>query len=470
MKQYEKVLHYVRKQIEQGYWHVGKVLPSLRVLSQQLQVGKNTVIRAYYQLEDEGLITARERSGFYVNALPVEKELAQLNPVPVMLGKIALNIIHAPANRDYIPLGSANPDGRFLARRKFYRLLAKHSRQQSLQPDRVSYYAASPGNQGLRQQLAIHHSPYLPTCHADDFVITSGAQEALSLALQATTQTGDTVAVESPSFYGLLQCIEALGLKVLEIPSYPHQGLDLDILEQCFEQWNVKAVMTNPNINNPQGFIMPDTHKQRLVALANQYDAAIIEDDVASELYYLGSRPLPIKAFDTQDRVLLCSSLSKTLDSSSRLGWIMAGRYHEQVNYLKYVTTMGSAAIVQVAAAEYLQSQNYERHLRTIRRTYRQRQQLLHELIARYWSSPITISHAQGGFLSWIKLPEGVEGMWLYEQARQQGISITPGSVFSTQAQFKHHIRLNYATLEDTPESHQAIKALGELIKQKAGE
>lgn len=470
MKQYEKVVHYIRKQIEQGYWQVGMSLPSLRMLSRQLHVGKNTVIRAYYQLEDEGLIISRERSGFYVNVLPEQKSTKQLNPVSVTLGKVALNIIHAPANRDLIPLGSANPDGRFVARRKFYRLLAKHSRMQSLQPDRVSYYAASPGNQALRQQLAIHHSAYLNHCHADDFVITTGAQEALALALQATTKPGDTVAVESPSFYGLLQCIEALGLKVLEVPSYPHQGLDLDILEECFQRWHVKAVLSNPNINNPQGFIMPDKHKQRLIELANQYDAAIIEDDVASELYYLGHRPRPLKSFDTQDRVLLCGSLSKTLDSSSRIGWVIAGRYHEQVNYLKYVTTMGSTAIVQAAAAEYLQSQNYERHLRSIRRIYRQRQQFLHELMDQYCSSKTNISHAQGGFLSWIQLPENVEGMWLYEQACQKGISITPGEVFSTQEQFKHHIRLNYATLDDTLENRQAIRILGELIRQRAGE
>lgn len=467
MKRYESVAQYVENQIQRGVWQANMPLPSLRLLSQQLDVSKNTVIRAYQSLEDKGLVSSQERSGFYIAKSPFNSQHTSksLSPCKVTLGALAQNIIHAPANHHLVPMGSANPDGRFPARRKFYRMLAQQSRLQAQSPERVSYYAASPGLLELREQIAQRYRSYLETTHANDIVITSGAQEAITLALRALTQAGDIVVVESPSFYGTLQCIETLGLQVLEIPTN-HNGMDLALLEQSLERWDVKVILTNHCFNNPMGFTMPDVNKRQLLALAESHDTAIIEDDVSAELYYTGQRPLPIKYFDSQGRVLLCSSFSKTLDSSCRLGWILAGRYHDKVNYLKYVTSMGSPAIIQSAAAHFLQDQTYERHLRYTRRVYKERQRYLLDEIHQHWSTKVTTYQGYGGYLMWVELPKHLCGLEVYKRALQQGISITPGMLFSSQNQFKNCIRLNYSALESNEENSKAIQQLGDIIQQ----
>ncbi|MFC6671204.1 PLP-dependent aminotransferase family protein [Marinobacterium aestuariivivens] len=345
MKIYEQTAQLLREQILSQQLRPGDPLPSIRELSARLKIGRNSVIHAYMLLEDEELIEPRPRSGYFVRPRPASlPDDRTPQPRKVELGAMALDIIGAAENARLVPLGSADPDARCAARQYFYRRLSLHARQAASLDQSNSHYIAPPGHRELRRQLARRHQPFQPGLGADDIVITNGAQEAVTLALLTLARPGDIVAVESPCFYGTLQCIEALGLQALEIPGHPQHGLDLGALHQALERWPVKALLTNPSFNNPTGACMPDAAKPELLKLAAQYDLPIIEDDVFGELSHQGSRPLPVKAFDRDGRVLLCSSLSKTLDSDIRIGWMLPGRYFEQVNYLKYVTTLASPA------------------------------------------------------------------------------------------------------------------------------
>ena len=147
-----------------------------------------------------------------------------------------------------------------------------------------------------------------------EVTVTAGCTEALNLALRAVTRPGDTVAVESPTFFGMLQLLEALGLRALEIPTSPHTGISLEALEFALrEHPDVRAVMLMPILQNPLGCTMPDAHKQRLVALCGQHDVAVIEDDIYSDTALDGVPLRPLKAFDTQGQVIHCGSLNKSL-------------------------------------------------------------------------------------------------------------------------------------------------------------
>ena len=143
--------------------------------------------------------------------------------------------------------------------------------------------------------------------HPDDVLITTGCQEALSIALRTLTQPGDVVAVDSPSFYGTMQILKANGLKALEIPTDPQTGISLEALELALEQWPIRAIQVTPTYNNPLGYTMPEARKRALYQLAQRFDVAIIEDDIYGDLAYTQPRPLTIKSFDTDGRVLLCS-------------------------------------------------------------------------------------------------------------------------------------------------------------------
>ena len=166
-------------------------------------------------------------------------------------------------------------------------------------------------------------------CHipADDIIITTGCHEALSAAIRAVCEPGDIVAVDSPSFHGVMQALKGFGMKALELPSDPLTGISLSALELALEQWPIKAIQLTPTCNNPLGYIMPEANKRALLSLAQRYDVAIIEDDVYGELAYHYPRPRTIKSFDEDGRVLLCSSFSKTLAPGLRIGWIAPGRY-----------------------------------------------------------------------------------------------------------------------------------------------
>lgn len=468
MKIYEQTAELLRNQILEQQLRPGDPLPSIRELSSRLSIGRNSVIHAYMMLEDEQLIEPRPRSGYYVRARPLSPNPGTaLEPRKVQLGATALEIIGAAQNAQLVPLGSADPDARCSGREFFYRRLSRHARDIAAAPGGNSHYVAPPGLDALRAQLARRaHSASLPA-GADDIVITNGAQEAITLALLALARPGDTIAVESPCFYGTLQCIEALGMRALEIPGHPQLGMDMEALAQALGRWQVKAILTNPSFNNPTGACMPTAARHRLLRLACEHDLPVIEDDVFGELCHQGSRPPPLKALDTEGRVLLCSSLSKTLDSDIRIGWIMPGRYYEQVNYLKYVTTLASPGILQHAAADFLADNRYERHLRQVRRRYQARLGLLLEAIYQYWPGCALPLIPKGGFLCWVELPPGFDSDRLYRTAQQAGIGITPGSLFASDGRFSHCIRLNYSTFEATPYYLQAIEALGDLIREQ---
>nr|WP_232090434.1 PLP-dependent aminotransferase family protein [Halomonas sp. MCCC 1A13316] len=161
--------------------------------------------------------------------------------------------------------------------------------------------------------------------HSDDVLITTGCQEALSLPLRTLTEPGDVVAVDSPSFYGTMRI-----LKALEIPIDPRSGISLEARELSLEQWPIKAIQVTPTCKNPLGY-----SKRALVALAQRFDVAIVEDDIYGDLSFDTPRPRTLKSFDGDGRVLLCSAFSKTLVPGLRVGWTAPGRYRDQVLHRK---------------------------------------------------------------------------------------------------------------------------------------
>ena len=156
------------------------------------------------------------------------------------------------------------------------------------------------------------------------------ATEAMNLALRAVTQPGGTVAVESPSFYGLLQIIEALGLRAIELPTSPRDGLSVEALAFALDSDpSIQAVAVMPTLHNPLGCTMPDERKAALVDLCAARGVALIEDDIYGEMSAQPARPL--KAWDQSGGVIHCNSLSKILAPGLRLGWLLAGRWQAQI-------------------------------------------------------------------------------------------------------------------------------------------
>ncbi len=217
-------------------------------------------------------------------------------------------------------------------------------------------------------------------------MITNGATEAINLALRAVTRPGDTVAVESPTFYGLLQILESLNLHVLEVPASAHTGLNLQALQRLLQgPERIKALIVIPNLQNPLGSIMPDANKARLVKLCAEHDTVLIEDDTYGDLVDTEQPLSTLKHWDSTDNVIHCASLNKTLAPGMRLGWISAGKWHDRVEMLKHAQSRGCEALSQLAASEFMRTPSYERYLRRLRKALTQQRQQMSEAIIRHF-------------------------------------------------------------------------------------
>lgn len=470
-KLYERTARQLGEQMEQGIYRPGDRLPGVRRLSRQFGVSISTVVHALSLLEDGGRIEARPRSGYYVRErIETRTEQPEISrpdvrPMPVTGQALVLRLVQAANEEGVVQLGAAVPAPDFLPTRAIQRALAAAARHGG---DSLATYQFPPGQAELRRQIARRMSDAGCRVSPDEIIVTSGCQEALVLALRATTSPGDVVAIESPSFYGLLQAIESLGLKALEIPTDPVTGISLEALELALEKWPVGACVLTANFSNPLGGCMPDEKKRALVSLLAARCIPLVEDDIYGDLGFEGRRPAALAAFDARhEDIIYCASFSKTLSPGLRLGWIVPGRWREKVEYLKYVNSLAAPTLSQLAVAEFLRHGGYDRHLRRVRRAYAGQVGRMIEAVGRYFPEGTRVTQPRGGFVIWLALPEQTDALALCREAMARRISIAPGPIFSPSGKYRNCIRLNCAQpWDDRLES--ALETLGGLARRLA--
>ncbi|MAD44809.1 MAG: GntR family transcriptional regulator [Oceanospirillaceae bacterium] len=458
---YQQLEHWLLKGIKERRWQAEERLPSIRALCQQHGLSKATVQHALQRLEAQGLLEARPKSGYYVapqaSARPPQTQQPLEAPRPATVSELFSDIMSRCAAFDILPESDSGdpPAGIVTLNRAIGRALRRQNSQDH------QYYDQPGGDQSLRQQVALHQNRRGWPVSADELCITSGCQNGLFLALMACCQRGDVVAVESPGFYGALQLLEQLGLRVVEVPSSVVTGMDMDALAEVLKRWRVSACIVSPAFATPGGALMPAENAERLLALAEAHDLAVIEDDIYADTAF-GTVPLPVKARDKNDRVILCSSFSKSLSRDLRLGWIAGARWHQQIVQLKLVTQLAGNRALQQGVADFMEDGGYTTHLRRLRQALQQqRNQLLSTL--HQWPMEVRTSSPQGGIAVWAELPQQTDLLQVYGNARDQGVVITPGPLFSSSGRFKHCLRIGFAH-PWTPARRQALSTLAELL------
>lgn len=451
-----------------GTWPVGTRLPSVRALARTQQVSISTVLAAYARLEDRGLLERRPRSGLFVRRIPAPPvELTVSRPSPrrnvpigVDLGALAEAVLNPPRDRNkLVPFGMAEAPAELLP----IAALAGHMRRRLSEGNEWSAYAYPAGVPALRGAIARRMLVAGVTVSPDELVVTTGAMEALTLALRAVTVAGDVVAIESPLFFGILQLIGSLGLRVIEIPTHPRDGLQLDALQEALDEHPVRAVLAITSFNNPLGSCMPAAARRELVALLAERDLPLIEDDIYGELAHRGDRPALARAYDPDGRVLVCSSFSKCISPGLRVGWVAGGRYAVQIRHLKLSSSMASATLPQLAVADYLDHGPFDRHLRRLRSACGSRCAALADAVLETFPEGTRATRPTGGFCVWVELPRQLDALELHRLATEAGIAIAPGHLFSAKRRYQHFIRLNAATY--VPELRPKIEHLGRLAK-----
>jgi DNA-binding transcriptional MocR family regulator len=462
---YEHVASEFRRKIDLGVLQVGEKLPSVRALRSGRRVSTATVMEAYLRLERDGYVRVRDRSGFYV-VQPPRRTMrepttgrAVAPPLPVGISALAAEVLAQMGNTRLAPLGVSTLDPALLPmprlNRAFRRALARW-------PLHSAQYTDLSGSAGLRRELARRALALGTALDADELIITAGGVDGLNLALRAVASPGDVIAVESPTYFGVLQTLAAVGLRAIEIPADSRAGLDLGLLEHTLKRHRVKALLMMTTCHNPLGVVMTDGAKKELVALTARHGVPLIEDGAYAELAFDERYRRPAKAFDQHGLVIFCGSFSKVLAPGLRLGWVEGGRFRDRIRAYKGVTSGMTSALPQLAVAELLATRTYDRHVKRLRQRAAEHVRLYTQALRDVLPAGVRMTAPAGGILLWLQLP-GVDATAVYRNLLQQGIGVFPGEIFSLRGKHRSFLRISCGAIW-SPAIERAVGLLGKTV------
>ncbi|MDH6590167.1 DNA-binding transcriptional MocR family regulator [Variovorax sp. TBS-050B] len=461
---YEALADFIAGLVKAGTLPAGSRAPSLREISTQHRTSLSTAVQAYRLLEDRGVLEARPQSGYYVAraaaALPLPAPTRPpLRPAKVAVSGLMLQLLENASNEAYVPLGCAIPSPRILASPKLDRILARTARTKGAQ---LNNYSPPRGEPALRSEIARRAMRFGQALPPDGIAITCGCTEALALALDAVTEPGDAVAIESPTYFGLLQVLRMRGLRAVELPTDAATGVVVDALRDVLAAGRVRACVLASSFQNPMGFTMPRANRLAVLRLLAKHRVPLIEDDVYGDIHFGEERPVPFSALDRHDNTIYCGSFSKTLAPGYRIGWIVPGRHMARVLESKFASTLATPVLTQVALAEFLSSGEYDRHLRRLRREFADTLERMSRVIEQAFPPGTKISRPAGNFVLWVELPRPVDTRALFGQALKKGVCFAPGVVFSASGRYAHCMRLSGGHGWDAG-VEKGLRALGAL-------
>jgi DNA-binding transcriptional MocR family regulator len=462
---YQDLASKLAQLIAAGTFSAGDRLPSLRQTSREHHVSVTTVVEAYRTLEDRGLILARPRSGYYVP--PPTLDTAKLptpvrhTPTPVTIGQSSIfeMMMDLVEDRSVVPFAAAAPDDSIIPAAKIASISSAVMRKFKSEALR---YTPPMGRRELRVALSRRLLAAGIKQPPDAILTTHGATEAVHLALRAVTRPGEVVAVETPTYFGILHLIRDLGLRAIEVPVCPRAGIDLGALETALSRRRIAACVVQPNFHNPLGCAMTLESKKRLAELSDRHDFTLIEDDVYGELAHDGQRPPSLARFG--GNVIHCGSISKTIAPGLRVGWMVPGRHLAEVKRLKSIQCPWNATLSELVVCHFLEGGAYDRHLRRIRQMYAQQCARTRQAVIHHFPEPSRVNAPPGGFVLWIEMPSGFDSEAFTIEAVRHGISLAPGTLFSPTGGLSNCFRLSCG-LSFEPRTLDAIATLGKLAK-----
>ncbi|GAB2182843.1 aminotransferase-like domain-containing protein [Roseibium sp. LAB1] len=462
---YQSIAQTLAELIDNGTLKPGERFPSLRRTMRSYSVSLSTANQAYAQLEDKGYIRAQAKSGYFVTR-PASCRLVEPDKTTppessrnVLFRAPYLEMLEHASNPAYVPLGCAIPAPSLLAAEPLNALQARLLRSKGQQ---LNTYGSAQGLPDLRREIAKLMSLHGSTVSQDEIVVTSGCTEALGLALQTLTQPGDTIAVESPAYFGLLQVLERLKLKAWELPT-SRDGIDPAALEQALNSGTVTAVALSSSFTNPLGTMMPEPVKRAVLKLLDQHKTPLIEDDTYGGLGFGGCRPAPFFSLPHDIEIFYCSSFSKTLAPGYRTGWVRAPGRVDQLTKAKFAASICNPTAPQLALAEFLASRDFERHVSRMARVMETNVERARRAIAQSFPMGTRATRPDGGFVLWLELNKIIDTTNLYTKSLKEKICFAPGRLFTASGLYANCLRLSCGDVwSDATEA--AIARLGSLV------
>ncbi|MEZ8099244.1 aminotransferase-like domain-containing protein [Vibrio bivalvicida] len=436
MSIYQQLANQFIEEIENGKRIEGGRMPSLRQLAKQQSVSMSTVVSCYQELESQGWIHSRPQAGYFVSPRKPTHATPDWAQFESKVSHVTARTPTHTARSGPLGVSSTSADQQSVVEleRSFRRALKRLG-------DRLNHYPDVQGEPSLRSALSTHFNKLDLHFNTDEIVITAGCMSSIKAALEACTKQGDTIAISSPCFNGILELLGHMSRKIIEIPSLD-DGIDLEQLEAHLKHRRVDAAIFCTSHMNPQGINMSANQKQKLAQLANDYRIPVIEDDVYLELSYSSHTPLPAKYYDKNGYVLWCGSVSKSLSPSYRLGWCLPGRYLDSYKTQFASANYGVALPTQLAVADFIESGQYAKHIkRRCNQLLSLRQQYL-DYLTQHLPSEVKISYPQGGMVLWLQIPN-LDHLALAEGIEQLQLDVRLGHLFTTLDLYTECIRIN---------------------------
>ena len=308
-------------------------------------------------------------------------------------------------------------------------------------------------------------------CTADDILITSGSLQGLDLVNAVLLERGDTVIIEEDCYQGSINRLVRLGVTPVGIP-LDRDGMRIDALAAALDDLGRKGVRpkyiyTVPTVQNPTGTILPVTRRETMLALSTAHGVPVFEDDCYCDLVWSGQRPPAIYAMSGRANVIHIGSFSKSVAPALRVGYIVAP-WNVMSRILPMKTDAGSGALEQMVLAEYCAA-NFSKHVPALRRSLRAKLVTLMESLKEHFGAAAEFDDPRGGIFLWVKLPDGVDALKLYQAALAAGVVINPGPEWSVnKARARSRMRLCFASLSHE-EIHQGIATLADVCRREFG-
>ena len=333
-------------------------------------------------------------------------------------------------------------------------------------------YGATEGLTLLRGSIAKRMNAKMNiACDAHDVLITSGAQQALSLTALTFLDPGDTYLTCVPAYLGAIQAFSAYEANCESIPMND-EGIDVDSLRRNIERLrrtgiHPKFLYSVPTNQNPSGETMSLSHRKELLSIASEYDFLIIEDDPYGELIFEGKLLPPIKSFDTKGRVVYIGTFSKILAPGFRLGWIIASKeILEKLTLAKQANDLCTNVFSQYVAYEYMRRGHLDTQVNQIRTLYKRKRDIMVEEIKKHFPKGVKWTMPRGGMFLWVTLPKHIDTRFMFQKAIAKKIAYVVGDAFYPEGKNYNSMRLNFSYSDDKT-IREGIRRLADVIKEE---
>lgn len=435
----------------------------MRDLARDLGVALVTVSQAYDLLSARGRVVSRVGKGTFIAEPPDPSApfARRWEPDIARFARAArLEGVMEQLTRASIPgainLASGHPAPETFPLHEFGR--AFHRTLLDDPPEAMQYRSSS-GDAELCETLATLLRGRGCRAEATDVIVCSGAQQAADIVATVLLEERSIVASESPSYSGTLGVFDARGVTYVEVRT-DVDGVRPDDVERVFAEHRPRLLYVNPIAQNPSGAVLPERRAKSIVALARRYDVMILEDQTGWQLTYDASAPSPLAAYDTDGRVILMESLSKSIFPALRIGYLYAkGALAEALEVAKIRADVFTSTLTQRALMRFMTSSAYARHLRGARALYRDRRDAMMEAIAR--ELPWTNARPPAaGVNVWMPLPARISTQMAFDAAAREGVLVMPADPFYPTRIGPPAIRLSFGHI-DSGDAAQGVERLG---------